>query len=240
MNELKSILASRFARSGQWEKMEGFNSHAKVIAKHLEQANDNTLSARERAENYFDAAELIAAHCKHLFNSNPLSEYYLPLKNDVLTKRREHVLSKNARKRIEENLNGPECRLSHWYVAADLMKQCADLLPNNDVLAAEALFLGGSYLKYRDPKSADPFYKALVRRNSNLLIAKQADELRWFPKEFTDVVLYTPRIKPLLPRKRTLTLRFAAVTLILSTGVVLVVLAKRARKRKQNISENGE
>jgi hypothetical protein len=54
-------------------------------------------------------------------------------------------------------------------------------LPANDAMTAQARYLGGTYLKKRAPKAANYFYKALVRRNPNLLIAQQANELHWFP-----------------------------------------------------------
>ena len=38
------------------------------------------------------------------------------------------------------------------------------LLPNNDELTARILATAGLWLNGRDPKAADPFYIALVRR----------------------------------------------------------------------------
>jgi hypothetical protein len=111
-------------------------------------------------------------------------------------------------------------------MAADLMKQCAALLPDNDVLMAKALYLGGTILKARYPEEADYFYKSLVRRNPNLLIARQADQLRWFPKQFTDVVLYTPLPKTFL-RKRTLALLLGLFLLPMLAAGAWVVLKKK-------------
>ena len=63
------------------------------------------------------------------------------------------------------------------------MWRSAALLPDNSPLGAQALYLGGSYIKDRDPQFADKFYKALVWRNWELPYAQKANELRWFPKE---------------------------------------------------------
>jgi tetratricopeptide (TPR) repeat protein len=82
------------------------------------------------------------------------------------------------------------------------MWQAASLLPNNDVLTAKALYCGGDLIKYQDPKAADKFYKALVRRNPNLAIAQEADRRRWFPAFWDDTVLYTPYPHHVFTRRR--------------------------------------
>lgn len=76
----------------------------------------------------------------------------------------------------------PYKRFHYRYLAADLMWDCAELLPDDDPLLAHALWTGGVYLKDREPKLADRFYKALVRRCRRLPIGQEADKLRWFPK----------------------------------------------------------
>jgi len=122
-------------------------------------------------------------------------------------------------------------RFHYRYLAADLMWHCAELLPDNDVLTAHALYLGGIYLKSRDPREADRFYKALVRRNPNLLIAQRADKLRWFPGEFTDTVVYHS------PPRR-LSRRQAAKNLALALVIVPIVVggAWLLRRRTANLT----
>jgi hypothetical protein len=63
------------------------------------------------------------------------------------------------------------------------LRQCAQLLPDNDELTAAALYRGGKYLMNRDPRAADKFYKALVRRCGDLPLGRQADALHWFPPQ---------------------------------------------------------
>ncbi|MCC6145615.1 MAG: hypothetical protein IT368_17550 [Candidatus Hydrogenedentes bacterium] len=77
----------------------------------------------------------------------------------------------------------PLVRDHYEFIAADHMWHAAQLLPDNDPLLAEALFWGGTYIKNRDPKAADKFYKALVNRCWNLPIGAAADLKRWFPEE---------------------------------------------------------
>jgi hypothetical protein len=125
----------------------------------------------------------------------------------------------------------PDERFHYRYVAANLMMQCANLLPDNNVLAAEALFWGGKFLHYNDPAAADPFYKALVRRNPKLLVARQADELRWFPKEFTDAVLESPPGWRGLSRKKVALLLVFVLPAVFLGGLLV---GRYVRPRKGN------
>ena len=101
-------------------------------------------------------------------------------------------ISADEKERYSRNRANPYKRFHYRYKASDLMWEAASLLPDNDPLTAEALFLGGTYLKNRDGDAANRFYLALVRRNPNLEIARKADTLRWFPSEFTDKAAYVP------------------------------------------------
>ncbi len=79
-------------------------------------------------------------------------------------------------------LPSPNKRFHYRYKAADLMWKSAQLLPDNDELKAKALCVGGTYLKNRDPKAADKFYKALVKTCGKTELGMQADKMKWFPK----------------------------------------------------------
>ena len=128
----------------------------------------------------------------------------------------------------------PYRRFHYRYIAADMMWRCAQMLPNNDPLCAEALYLGGTYLQNRDPLSADKFYKALVQRNRNFAIAWRADELKWFPPKFTDEVLYYSHAKTI--RKRTMAMWGAGgAGLLALVAFAAVLVYKRSRKRAQSV-----
>ncbi|TDU72892.1 hypothetical protein EI77_01358 [Prosthecobacter fusiformis] len=73
-------------------------------------------------------------------------------------------------------------RFHYRYVAAEMAWQAAALMPDDDPKTAEVLCIAGNWLQNRDPKAADRFYKALVRRNPNVPLAQQADKKRWFPE----------------------------------------------------------
>jgi len=74
----------------------------------------------------------------------------------------------------------PAKRFHYRYVASDLAWEAGGLLSDDTVELARVLNEAGSWLKYRDPKAADRFYKSLVLRNKNTLIGHAADRKRWF------------------------------------------------------------
>jgi hypothetical protein len=73
-------------------------------------------------------------------------------------------------------------RFHYRFAAADLAWKAAALMPDDDPHTAEVLCIAGSWIKYRDPKAADRFYQALVRRCPNVPLAQEADRRRWFPE----------------------------------------------------------
>lgn len=75
-----------------------------------------------------------------------------------------------------------EERYQYRYVAADLAWKAAQLMPNNSEETARVLGIAGSWLKARDPKAADKFYKAMIWRNWSTPLAREADTNRWFPE----------------------------------------------------------
>ena len=219
---LRFILARRLARAGAWaaaaplypqgertrpfihpytrEVYPGdfFQTQAAQIAEALRIAAADATPSRERAQAYLDAAKRIREYGLELMGTElgpdwrvewgGLDPEHFNLPESMLPE----VMNPELSRRIARSAVEPDKRFHYRYIAADYMWQAARLLPDNDPLTAEALYLGGTWLAKRDPEAADRFYKALVRRNPNLLIAQQADELRWFPKEFTDTVLYKP------------------------------------------------
>ena len=84
-------------------------------------------------------------------------------------------------RRFDSSRPNPDLTFHYRYRASDLMWEAASQLPNNDKRTAQALWYGGTWLADRDPKAADRFYKALVRRCRKLPIGREADALRWFP-----------------------------------------------------------
>ena len=67
------------------------------------------------------------------------------------------------------------------FIAAEHAWQAALLMPDGDAATARILCLGGSWIKYRDPKAADRFYKALVTRCGATDLGRRAVQRKWFP-----------------------------------------------------------
>ncbi len=72
-------------------------------------------------------------------------------------------------------------RFHYRYTAADHAWRAAQFMPKDNAETAQVLTLAGSWLKDKDPKAADRFYQALVKRHPSVPLAQQADEKRWFP-----------------------------------------------------------
>jgi hypothetical protein len=85
-------------------------------------------------------------------------------------------------KRNRESAPDPDKRYHYRYQAAELAWEAAKLMPNNSDETARLLCTAGSWLKYLEPKAADRFYKALVRRCRKTEIGAKADKMRWFPE----------------------------------------------------------
>lgn len=75
----------------------------------------------------------------------------------------------------------PSRRWHYRYVAAELTWSAAELLPNETDETARVLGEAGSWLKARDLKNAERFYKALVRRRGTTDLGREAGRLHWFP-----------------------------------------------------------
>lgn len=74
-----------------------------------------------------------------------------------------------------------EKRFHYRYTAAALAWKAAALMPDDHEQTARVLGIAGGWLKARDPKAADRFYQALVRRNPTVPMAQEAVKKRWFP-----------------------------------------------------------
>ncbi|HOD94353.1 MAG TPA: hypothetical protein PK480_01535 [Candidatus Hydrogenedentes bacterium] len=241
---LETVHAQRLARLNDWsdaaqhfqqaeallkeegdpEDAEDLSAAAQQIADLMRRTKESALSDREKAQLLMDAGALIRQ-----YGSDLLGEWWLFQEPgaESLTEGGRDLLSDDGLKRMDASRNVCGRQYSFRFIASDLMKEAAELLPDNDPLTAKALFLGGTYLKARYPKEADFFYKALIRRNPNLKIAKQADELKWFPENFTDEILYTPRPPEGLRKRDVAILVAKGALIVLAVGLLLWGLKRR-------------
>jgi hypothetical protein len=208
LEELRYLYARRLARAGQFEKArdyyppgtlqtwrsyygagEELNPREKIeeYAVHLKAGRDPANPRRDRADHLYAAARIAREYGMELFGTDYLPDWNVLYGGgfyfDVPSRLSSGEASQDEIERYHANAPRPEKRFHYRYQAADLMWECARLLPDNDELTARALYHGGTWLKTRDPQAADRFYKALVRRCRKLPIGQEADQLRWFPPD---------------------------------------------------------
>jgi len=231
---LERVLASRLADQGMWNDAASFfpeelKADAKLMAELTEHAASAT--GRERAEALIKAAKLLREKGMALAGRELMPDWRIVRGNYDLSSDYVHGCAswlsrgeglqgagEEEKARVAASAAEPNKRFHYRYKAADLMWDAASLLPNNDPLTAEALYWGGVFIKNRDPKAADRFYRALVRRNPNLEIAQQADKLRWFPAKFTDKVLY--RLLPFWSRRKITAAACAGAACVISVALL--------------------
>ena len=209
---LNNLLARRLARQGEWDQAAEYfaqNSSennagektlailaekARTVACGLKTAHDEKRSVQERAQAFYDTGAILHKFGMEIMGTELSPDFSLDdgyfdwFASDRMREITDGSLAitPDEAARFKASEAKPPKRFHYRYIAADMMWQCAKLLPDNDLLMARALYEGGKHIENRDPQSADKFYQALVRRNPKLAIAQEADRLRWFPREFTD------------------------------------------------------
>ena len=172
----------------------------------LRTAWDESLPPEQRVSAFEDAAmktrsvgmELLGTELApdwHCYDGNSESELTAQFRatneNFTLMPASPDELSRYAQHRAD-----PEMRFHYRYQAAFLGWEAAKMLPNDSEETARILCLAGSWLKARDPETADLFYKALARRCPNTEIGAEANRIHWFPKVDEDGNLLAPAPEP--------------------------------------------
>ena len=232
----RSILARRYARAGEWIKAGEYypdssewnawdsqdtaaelKQIAETIQADLQVTQATSADPKLRAEAYIRIATAIREHGPGLFNPSLDPR-------DGLMEIEGLTFSDDYTARIKSQMDSYPT-LNHFKnVASEYLWKAAELLPDNDIACAKALYYGGVYIKGKDVARADQFYKALVRRNPNLAIAIEADTLRWFPEEFNETVVYQPLPKRWYGRRLYLVYALGLVSvlgMVVAGGMVL-------------------
>lgn len=165
---------------------------------------DETQPRDSRASAFFEAAVLTRTNGMELIGTEVAPDWHIHdgtfddgvTAEDRATNENAAVVvaSADELQRNEAHHADPELRFHYRYQAAALAWEAAKLMPNNSDDTARVLYTAGSWLKYRDPHTADLFYKALVRRNRKTALGAEADRERWFPQLDSNgnVVIRTP------------------------------------------------
>jgi tetratricopeptide (TPR) repeat protein len=196
--DLRHLLGRRLAREGHPDEAMPYlsgevRSRMEELSTHLAAGRDRSRSAADRSRALFQAAcllrhqgiELTATEAEPDFavveGEYDLTDEWYGLNREARLDNKVFRPAADERARLERNRLAPWKRFHYRYRAADLAWEAAKLLPAGDEKAA-ILATAGSWLKGREPKAAERFYKELVRCCRSTDLGRQADELRWFPE----------------------------------------------------------
>lgn len=210
IGDLRHLLARRLVRAGQLQLAAKYmpKEHREALdryAGHLARSSDKKLSQAARAEALWKAARIAREKGMELmgYELEPDAaiwdgglEYGMvdsrligPLDFDIvhdkeIRKKLEQKVapaSADEKKRLSLSQAQPNKRFHYRYKAAEMAWQAAQMMPDESDQTALVLCEAGTWLKIRDPKAADRFYKALVQRCGQTSLGRTAESLKWFP-----------------------------------------------------------
>ena len=197
---LRYLLARRLSRIGRFSEARPyypprlhllFDTYVQAVQK----GDNASMPNWERAIALWEAACIARYEGMELFGTEVEPDWFI-YKGNFVRKSASDVrglpssdelvpVTFDERFRLKHNF-APERRFHYRYMAVELAWEAADLLPDEWDQTARVLCIAGSWLADKEPKAADRFYKALVRRCGTTKLGKEADKLRWFPKVEVD------------------------------------------------------
>jgi LysM repeat protein len=184
-----------------------------ALAQELGTGWDESRPAGQRAKALFTAALITRTNGMELLGTEVAPDWHIhggdfeegvtPAARATNPAAKVLVVSQDEWRRAAGPSADPELRFHYRYQAAALAWEAARLMPNNSDETARVLWTGGTWLKGRDPETADLFYKALVRRNRKTELGAEADRLHWFPQLDDEGKIIPPkpsRLERLEPR----------------------------------------
>ncbi len=169
-----------------------YRPRQQALLQALDTGRDPALSADARAASLFAAAQIARHEGMELFGTECAPDWHYtggnfefeltPQDRATNTTTRALIPSADELRRYAASGPDPNTRFHYRYQAAFLAYEAAGLMPDNSPATALVLCTAGSWLKARDPQTADIFYKALVRRCRKTALGAEADRKRWFPE----------------------------------------------------------
>ncbi|MBM4100438.1 MAG: hypothetical protein FJ260_10930 [Planctomycetes bacterium] len=170
LRELRVSDARAFVDSKERAKLD-------LLARLLATGDDSARRDGERAAALWDAAQLVRHECADIAaTTSELGGYRAYWEYGRLA-----MPTADEMVRWESSATVPTHVRHMRYRAAELAWRASLLLPDEDPFTAEVLCEAGRWLAPHDPKSADRFYKSLVRRCGSTALGAEADRRRWFP-----------------------------------------------------------
>ena len=193
--EIRYLLARRLAREERNEEASPYYPHywGKQFNRRIELLKTGYDAAQEkdtRAQALWEAAKITRYSGLELIGTELDPDWAIHEGNFEIGVTKEARLSPDNTtlsptqleiKRVDDSRLKPYERFHYRYLAADIAWDALNLMPDNNPQTARNYCEAGGWLKGRDPKAADRFYKALVRRCPETEIGKAADNSRWFP-----------------------------------------------------------
>ncbi len=196
--DVRYLLARRLARLGRFKQARPYypDEYLKVFDKYvtsLKRGRDPKQSKTNRAKSLWEAAKTARKDGMELLGTEVEPDWYVygggfdegsfaKRRNEAAKKNNAVLVTPDEKKRQKKHKINIEKRFHYRYIAANLGWDAAELMPDESDKTAKVLCEAGTWLKDRDPETADRFYKALVNRCGTTALGKEADKLRWFPK----------------------------------------------------------
>ncbi len=194
--KLRELLARRLMRLGRGQESLAYfdedNRDEAILYLEFTKEAEESDSNQERAKNLWEAAKVARKSGMEIMGTELFPDFSVFEGNFELEdlagmragRPEEEILKLSPEERRLLNaleLERPRKRFHYRYVAADLAWEAASLMPDNEVITAEVLTTAGNWLKKRDPKAADRFFKALVIRCGETTLGRKAQEINWLP-----------------------------------------------------------
>lgn len=202
-SEIRHLLARRLVRLDRLsEAREYFPKKLQpdfdLLVQNINAGRNQAPVAHQKAEALFIAAQIIREQGMDLLGTEVEPDWRINgggFEDGVAVSQRASFTTNATLTASEDEITralahhpAPDQRFHYRYRAASFAWAAAALLPNNSDELAQVLCIGGTWLKNRDPDTADLFYKALVRRCRKTAIGAMADRMRWFPELDTNGV----------------------------------------------------
>jgi hypothetical protein len=208
---LRELLARRLTRTGRWKESRPFfpielQLKLDQYVQAIQRGHDAKLAPIEKGRSFWVAARIAREDGIRLLatelspdgadfdgafaGENVAAERGLHDHNHPSTLL---IASRDELDRAAAAAPDPDIRWHYRYIAADHAWAAAELLPDETDELAQVLYQAGSWIAARDPKEADRFYRALVRRCRSTTLGKSAKAHKWFPPPTDPAVTPLPR-----------------------------------------------
>jgi len=193
---IRHLLARRLTRIGRWKEARPYypprwQGPLDAYVGAIRAGDDPNRPATDRGRSLWQAAKIARWYGMELLGSElepdfalhdgRYGDYAVAAGRTENDKWKLLPVSADERSRAGRSEVAPLERFHYRYIAADHAWRAAGLLPDQSEETARVLCQAGTWLKVRDPKAADRFYKALVIRCRRTELGRKADQLRWFP-----------------------------------------------------------